>query len=117
MTRASAGYSAYFHRHVLGDLKRSSRYLTKLLIADGIVRPRPDACECCGEQPGTSLLGIVQIQCHHLDYCQPELVEWLCRRCHNDRHQHDKRVYGYVEPVTIGAAGAALQAIDLPPLS
>lgn len=42
---------------------------------------RPATCERCG--------GGEEIHAHHRDYSKPLEVEWLCRRCHFDRHNED----------------------------
>lgn len=36
---------------------------------------RPDACSKCGDDS-------VKIEASHDDYNQPEVIEWLCPRCH-----------------------------------
>jgi hypothetical protein len=64
-------------QHVV-PLKEAAREVTRLLIADGLVRPRPDACESCGTEG--------RLHCHHLDYLRPELIAWLCPRCHRRAH-------------------------------
>lgn len=43
---------------------------------------RPESCEKCGENPGTTKVGAPKIQAHHHDYSLPLAVEWLCARCH-----------------------------------
>lgn len=42
---------------------------------------RPDACEVCGDPADT--------EAHHRDYNKPLEVEWLCRDCHDGRHNED----------------------------
>lgn len=45
---------------------------------DGLISP-PTACEKCGDS-GQKLGG------HHEDYAKPLEVNWLCPRCHHNRH-------------------------------
>ena len=42
----------------------------------GLVEAHP--CEDCGATPA---------EAHHADYERPLRVEWLCRRCHKQRHR------------------------------
>lgn len=37
----------------------------------------PEACEICGAE---------KTEAHHPDYERPGLVQWLCRKCHNQIH-------------------------------
>lgn len=73
--RALARFQAL---HVI-PLREAAREVTRLLIADGFVRPRPGACESCGA-------GGKRIVCHHLDWLRPEVIAWLCPRCLAARH-------------------------------
>jgi len=62
----------------LAAWKARQRHETVVLIAAGVVRPRPQACEQCGEVPRSRM-----IHMHHPDYEWPELVQWLCASCHS----------------------------------
>jgi hypothetical protein len=39
----------------------------------------PMCCENCGEKK--------LLDAHHSDYSQPLKVDWLCRKCHLERHR------------------------------
>ena len=52
-------------------------------VYDAVLRGdlvKPTTCERCNKET-TSLHG------HHEDYDFPLVVDWLCRRCHFDRHK------------------------------
>jgi hypothetical protein len=59
---------------------------TKRLIRKGVIK-KLSRCEVCG---------VSDPQAHHPDYSKPELVEWLCRLCHE--HAHWKMKYGQPHP-------------------
>ena len=44
---------------------------------------KPSKCELCGDES--------RLDGHHHDYSMVEDVEWLCRRCHNGRHENKSR--------------------------
>lgn len=67
---------------VLESWRAQQRHKSWLLVEADVVRPRPDACEGCGRVPGLSVTRCSLIHMHHPDYERPELVEWLCGRCH-----------------------------------
>lgn len=71
----------------LAAFRARQRHMTTILIADGLVRPRPSACENCSGVPGCSSTGAVLIHAHHPDYEHPEVIKWLCARCHR-RESH-----------------------------
>lgn len=66
----------------LASWKAEQRHQTTILIAAGLVRPRPLSCEQCGATPGLNSVGSSKIHMHHPDYERPELVQWLCGSCH-----------------------------------
>lgn len=43
---------------------------------------KPDNCECCGEKP----ISAKGIHGHHDDYAKPNVVRWLCAKCHHRWH-------------------------------
>jgi hypothetical protein len=46
---------------------------------------RPSKCETCGG-PGNITGDRPRIYAHHEDYARPWDVQWLCNRCHAQRH-------------------------------
>ena len=54
--------------------KANARAYTHVYISRGKLKRQP--CRVCGDKA----------QPHHLDYDQPLLVEWLCRKCHLAEH-------------------------------
>jgi|SRR5215469_2603730 len=56
-----------------------ARAIVKRAVANGkLVKPLD--CQGCGASNK-------RLDAHHKDYSKPLEVEWLCRRCHSDRHQ------------------------------
>lgn len=47
------------------------------------MRPRPHLCERCGNAPPDGQ----KIHAHHIDYTRPELIAWLCVKCHRAEHR------------------------------
>lgn len=62
------------------NLQRSAHAETRYLIAHGFLPGPETGCRACG---GTEY----PVQCHHLDYRKPRLIEWLCPSCHTQRHE------------------------------
>ena len=53
--------------------KQKALYATKIKILK-----KPEKCEKCGlKKP---------LDRHHPDYKYPKKVEWLCRKCHSNKH-------------------------------
>jgi len=71
----------------LASFRARQRHMTVILIAAGLVRPRPSACENCTGTPGYNSTGATLIHAHHPDYERTEIVKWLCARCHR-RESH-----------------------------
>ena len=71
----------------LASFRARQRHQAVILIEAGLVRPRPEACEGCGSTPGLSRTGSALIHAHHPDYEHPEIIKWLCGRCHR-REDH-----------------------------
>lgn len=65
---------------------KAERNLARLMLTSALTRraiDRPDACERCGAVP----TGIHNtLHGHHEDYTRPYDVDWLCRKCHSQRH-------------------------------
>jgi hypothetical protein len=40
---------------------------------------KPDSCSCCGKS-------MVNLDAHHEDYSKPLIVVWICRKCHQIKH-------------------------------
>jgi hypothetical protein len=59
--------------------KQYARIVMAKAIAKGTLI-RPSQCSQCGSEQ--------RIDGHHPNYSQPLLVEWLCRRCHRQKHGH-----------------------------
>jgi len=69
------------------------RHKSVILIREGKLRPRPEKCEECGAEPGrTRIGGVSLVQMHHPDYFHPELIEWLCPRCHRIANRERAKV-------------------------
>jgi hypothetical protein len=58
--------------------KRAAHVILGNRIRDGHI-VKPDTCEACGLK--------ARLDGHHHDYSKPLDVEWLCRKCHVDRHK------------------------------
>jgi len=69
--------------------RRAAVALRRELRAGRIVR---QACEKCGNQ---------RSHAHHDDYSQPLEVQWLCSRCHVQRHEQIAKGRGYIFNVAI----------------
>lgn len=67
----------YRERHP--DRYRASNILNAALQSGKI--EKPNTCEDCGKTFKSR-----QLHGHHEDYSKPLVVEWLCTRCHGDRH-------------------------------
>lgn len=61
------------------------RNITNKAVRRGIIKKRP--CEHCGAK---------KVDCHHVDYDQPFVVLWLCRRCHWIEHVRLDRLTNHV---------------------
>ena len=61
---------------LLEQRKAAVRAETRKLIRRRVLVRAP--CERCGEP---------KAEVHHIDYAQPELVEWLCFDCHRAIHR------------------------------
>ncbi len=59
------------------DPKRIARLVVGNAIRTGKLMAAP--CERCGYGVG--------VQAHHEDYSKPLEVNWLCKRCHGQRHR------------------------------
>lgn len=65
--------------------KVAARKALENAIRRGAIQ-KPTVCEeCDGEFLRREIHG------HHHDYTKPLQVEWLCLRCHSDRHAADRR--------------------------
>lgn len=51
------------------------------LVKSGLIT-KPDVCESCCEKP----LSAKGIHGHHDDYAKPDIVRWLCAKCHHRWH-------------------------------
>jgi hypothetical protein len=59
--------------------KRAAHVILGSYVSTGRV-DKPDVCSICGA--GGTIDG------HHHDYAKPLEVEWLCRKCHMQRHSN-----------------------------
>jgi ribosome-binding protein aMBF1 (putative translation factor) len=66
---------------------QKARIITKRLIQKNIIQKEP--CELCEST--------IDVAAHHVDYAYPEIIVWLCRKCHNhvdsEKHSHKYRSY------------------------
>lgn len=62
-----------------GRIKNYCRLKTRRAIKLGYLIPQP--CEKCGD-PNS--------QAHHEDYSKPQVVSWMCAKCHAAEHVRDK---------------------------
>lgn len=71
------------------QMKRAHRLVAMAIERGDLVRP--DTCEACGDAPESSRSGTTQIQGHHhRGYDRPLEVEWLCQKCHTNRHKEQR---------------------------
>ena len=62
--------------------KKRARDYTRYQVRIGKV-VKASICWLCG--------GGEAMQAHHLDYSRPELVEWICRKCHQGLHRRKRK--------------------------
>ena len=62
--------------------KRSAHLLAQSAVRSGKII-KPDKCEECGMTGGTGKW----LHAHHEDYSKPLSVEWICTKCHANRHR------------------------------
>lgn len=60
--------------------KHRARHMLKNAVRAGRLS-KPECCEDCGV-----LTKPRHLHAHHPDYSKPLEVEWLCRKCHRQRH-------------------------------
>ena len=66
------------------DQENADKKAAHTLLGNAVRRgkvQKPSICSSCGA--GGRIHG------HHHDYSQPLSVEWLCQRCHWDRHEQE----------------------------
>lgn len=63
-----------------GTPEYEARYKANNARRDGILIPEP--CEVCGNE---------KVQMHHEDYEKPLDVTWLCKKCHQNHHNQQKK--------------------------
>ena len=59
-------------------VQRAHKRVRRAVASGELVRPK--FCEDCGAAPA-------RIEGHHEDYSKPLEVDWLCGRCHRQRHR------------------------------
>lgn len=69
-------------------IKRKAVNAVNNAVRDGKLI-KPSVCECC-----TNTFKSLQIHGHHSDYLKPLDVMWLCNKCHEDWHLHNKPING-----------------------
>ncbi len=70
--------SRKYRRTVEGRFKESVRSKVNSAIRNGTIQ-KPDSCEECGKKG--------YVEGHHEDYNKPLDVDWLCKKCHWDKHR------------------------------
>lgn len=84
MTQRQIGIKLGVSRQMINQIfnpeKQTTRELTKHLLKIGIL-PQGNKCQKCGS--------LLHVECHHLDYKDPTMVKWLCRKCHRNSHKYD----------------------------
>lgn len=73
-----ANRPAYVDIPEIDKVKSSVRGQSRYRLRKGEITKKP--CRC----------GSPDSQMHHPDYSKPELVEWLCFRCHRDLHRSEE---------------------------
>ena len=74
-----------------GVLKKGvANDLVERALEKGIIT-RPDVCDECGNG-GEFRDGRTVIQSHHSDYNKPLDVEWLCQKCHHEKHKTERAI-------------------------
>lgn len=56
----------------------------RLAIQKGLIKKESE-CSLCGSQN--------IIEAHHNDYTKPDVVQWLCKVCHEDWHRFNTPIY------------------------
>lgn len=69
----------YLKRHP--EKARAYKRVKKALERGKLVKPT--GCEDCGQEVNDRY----ELHAHHEDYSRPLDVEWLCRKCHRQRHE------------------------------
>ena len=54
---------------------------TASALRSGLIEKAP--CQKCGDP---------ESEAHHVDYCKPLHIRWLCRRCHKAEHAAMRKV-------------------------
>ena len=60
------------YMEIIREHKRAQQH-TRWLVRSGQIKP-DDKCALCGST--------VNMEPHHIDYDLPDLIVWLCRKCH-----------------------------------
>ena len=79
--KALAGRERYKQRH---PAKARAGQVVRNAVHRGTLA-KPSTCEGCGRKVDNPR----DLHAHHDDYDKPLEIEWLCRRCHNERHNDD----------------------------
>jgi len=78
--RAAAAASARRWKERHPERERAHHAVRAALLGGLLVRPK--RCEGCGR--------VARVVAHHANYARPLAVEWLCRRCHANRHVNER---------------------------
>lgn len=82
--RASRPYESYVKRFKIANPEkaRAHQLVRRAVVTGALIRQ--SVCETCG--------GFGHTDAHHPDYSQPLMVQWLCKSCHSQWHQHARNV-------------------------
>lgn len=89
------GLSKQRIEQIIAPEKHAARQAIKREVAAGRM-VRPSVCSECGTSG--------RIDAHHPDYGKPLDVEWLCKRCHANRHWPVRAVREEVDDATLMTA-------------
>jgi hypothetical protein len=72
---------AYCKKCGANSFKELARKYLRRAVLYGLIK-KPNACQLCKKQFSSAM-----IHGHHINYCHPTDVMWLCQQCHRTFHR------------------------------